>query len=856
MRPTAEPTPAPLVHPVGHERAFVVLRSAQRALLRAEREAELLDAICRIAVDEAGYRLAWVGFAEDDAARTIRPAAQAGYEAGYLESVTITWADVSLGRGPTGNALRSGRPVLGRDFLTDAELLPWRDQATAHGFASSLALPLRSIDGAFGVLSIYAATPDAFSADDVELLEGLADDLAFGITTLRRRAAADEGLRRSERNLAEAQRIAHIGNWEWDLAMDAAWRSAETYRIAGLEPDALPGTTEAFLAVVHPDDRARVQASERAAIRGGSRHDLDYRLMRPDGTIRIVHEEGELVGDPTGTQLRFIGMIQDITDRVAAEDERARLALAVEQTADAVWMQDIDGTVRYVNRSFSRLYGYEPGEIIGRSAAIVDSGRQEHAYFDAIWTSVAAGRTWTGSIVNRRKDGTLLEVEAVISGIRDAGGGLIRYMQTDRDVTRERRLENALARDARERETIEAALTQIDPADTPEAIAATACAEIVRLQEIDSAWAIGLWGDIGRILAAAGRMEPVLAAGNLVPEARARHLLQRASTGPWAEAWEARPEDGAYGRAIGSSRLHSAVFAPLKGPHGVVGVIGFGVHDAASSERLIERLPALATFGAIIGALVTPGLEVRHREDDARASVQAILDAAAFTPYFQPIVEFHTGSVVGYEALSRFGNGTPPDAVFALAVRAGLGIELETATLVAALQAATILPPRAYLSLNASPALIGSGALRALLGGSHRAIVLEVTEHVVIDDYPALRGELAALGPTVRLAVDDAGAGYASLRHILELAPSFVKLDIGLIRGIDADPARQALLAGMGYFAVKRKLRLIAEGVETPAELKALRGLAVGYGQGYLLGRPQDGHGAGPWPSRITLPAS
>jgi EAL domain-containing protein (putative c-di-GMP-specific phosphodiesterase class I) len=261
-------------------------------------------------------------------------------------------------------------------------------------------------------------------------------------------------------------------------------------------------------------------------------------------------------------------------------------------------------------------------------------------------------------------------------------------------------------------------------------------------------------------------------------------------------------------------------------------------------------------FGAIIGALVAPGLEARHREDDARASVQAILDTRAFTPFFQPIVEFHTGAVVGYEALSRFGNGIPPDAVFALAVRAGLGIELETATLVAALEAATILPPGAYLSVNASPALIGSSALPLVLGGLRRAIVLEVTEHVVIDDYPALRHALAGLGPTVRLAVDDAGAGYASLRHILELAPDFVKLDIGLTRGIDADPARQALIAGIGYFALKRKLRLIAEGIETVAELQALRQLGIDYGQGYLLGSPQSGRGPGPWPTKISLSAS
>ncbi|MHB8960279.1 MAG: EAL domain-containing protein [Candidatus Limnocylindrales bacterium] len=205
--------------------------------------------------------------------------------------------------------------------------------------------------------------------------------------------------------------------------------------------------------------------------------------------------------------------------------------------------------------------------------------------------------------------------------------------------------------------------------------------------------------------------------------------------------------------------------------------------------------------------------------------------------------------VVGYEALSRFTDGIPPDVRFATADRAGLGIELEVATMRAALEAAANLPTDVYLSLNASPALITSGELRALLRGCTRAIVLEITEHVVIDDYPALRASLASLVPSVRLAVDDAGAGYASLRHILELAPDFVKLDVGLVRGIDTDPARQALLAGMGYFAVKRRIRLVAEGIETEAELESLRALGISHGQGYLLGRPQDGRGAGPWSS-------
>ena len=851
-----EATPSVRADHVDRERAHVVLRSARRALLRAHSEAELLDLVCRVAVNEAGYPLAWVGFAEDDPERTVRPVAEAGRDTGYPGAITVTWADTPLGRGPVGTAIRSGRPVVGRNFLGDPELAPWREEALQRGFVSALALPLRGDDRTFGAICIYATTPDAFSADDIEVLAGLADDLAFGITTLRARASSEAGLRRSERSLADAQRIAHVGSWEWDLATDTAQRSEETHRIFGVEREAFPGTPEAFLAFVHPDDRARVQAAEQAAIRDGSRYDVDFRIVRPDGTVRIVREQGEVFRDPSGTPLRLVGTIEDITELVAANEERAWLTWAVEQTADLVWTSDVDHVVTYVNRSFSRVYGYAPDEIVGRDAAILDSGLQEADFLTALLALVVAGGTWSGSIVNRRKDGSLLEVETVISGIRNAEGRFVGYMQTDRDVTRERALENALERDAREREMIEASLAQIDPADTPEAIAATACAEIVRLPEIESAWAIGIGGDHGRILAAAGRVGQVLTAGNLVSGARARHLRERAVTGPWSETWQARPGDGAYGQAVSASGLHTAVVAPLRGPQGVIGVIACGVHDAANTERLIERLPALATFGSIVGALVAPGIAARHREDDARASVQAILDTAAFTPFFQPIVEFHNGDVVGYEALSRFTSGIAPDIVFRTAVRAGLGIELETATLRAALEAAAVLPPGAYLSLNTSPALIRSGELGTLLGGHARKIVLEITEHVLIDDYAALRAELAALGPDVRLAVDDAGAGYASLRHILELTPDFVKLDIGLIRGIDADPARQALIAGMGYFATKRRLRLIAEGIETVAELKALRGLAIGHGQGYLLGRPQDGRCPGPWPTTIALPHS
>lgn len=539
--------------------------------------------------------------------------------------------------------------------------------------------------------------------------------------------------------------------------------------------------------------------------------------------------------------------------RGAAEEGLARLGAAVAQATDAIVITDPDGSISYVNAAFERLSGYGSAEILGQNPRILRGGDQDPEFFRTMWTTLAAGRTWSGTLTNRRRDGSLFEVESVITPVRDVNGRLLNYVQIDRDVTRERQLESDLARDAREREAIEAALERIDPEGTPEAIAAASCAEIVRLPEIDSAWAVSLGADHGRVLAATGLIGTVLPAGHPVPGPRARLLLERSSAGPWTETWGPLPEDGAYGDAIAATGLHTVVHVPLRGAHGIVGVISFGAHDAGQAGRIVERLPTLATFGSIIGRFVAPGIETRHREADARAVIEGILDAQAFAPFFQPIVVLRDGAIVGYEALTRFAEGSLPDVLFAMADRAGLGEELETATLRAALKAASVLPPDAYLSVNASPELIHSGALQPLLADLDRSVVVEITEHAVVGDYLGLRRDLEALGPTVRLAVDDAGAGYASLRHVLELSPDIVKLDIGLVRGIDADPARQALIAGMGYFAVKRKVRLVAEGIETEAELKMLRSLGIWYGQGFLLGRPQDGRGPGPWPTRIAL---
>jgi EAL domain-containing protein (putative c-di-GMP-specific phosphodiesterase class I) len=206
---------------------------------------------------------------------------------------------------------------------------------------------------------------------------------------------------------------------------------------------------------------------------------------------------------------------------------------------------------------------------------------------------------------------------------------------------------------------------------------------------------------------------------------------------------------------------------------------------------------------------------------------------------FQPVVRLADAQSLAYEALTRFADGSPPERRFADAHAVGLDVELETATLRAALDGARDLPEGVVLSVNVSPSFVlRNGTLTGLFGRARRPLVLELTEREPIEDHSAFRKAIAGLDVAVDWAVDDAGAGYASLRHIIELRPRYVKLDRGLVTGIRADPIRQALVAGMLHFAGAIGVEIITEGVETEAERLTIQELGVALGQGFPFARP------------------
>lgn len=225
-----------------------------------------------------------------------------------------------------------------------------------------------------------------------------------------------------------------------------------------------------------------------------------------------------------------------------------------------------------------------------------------------------------------------------------------------------------------------------------------------------------------------------------------------------------------------------------------------------------------------------------------RERVERAIENRAFKIVFQPIVDLESGREAGFEALARFSDlpERPPNVWIAEAEAVGMLQDLELALAKAAIDQLETLPPDVYLSLNLSPeTAVSERAGRMLEAADPSRIVVELTEHAPVADYDELRDSLSGLRDRgVRLAIDDAGAGFASLRHIVRLDPDIIKLDITLTRRIEKDPVRQALAVALVSFANQVGATVVAEGVETELQLEVLRLTGIRFAQGYLLGPP------------------
>ncbi len=290
--------------------------------------------------------------------------------------------------------------------------------------------------------------------------------------------------------------------------------------------------------------------------------------------------------------------------------------------------------------------------------------------------------------------------------------------------------------------------------------------------------------------------------------------------------------------------IKSHVSVPIHRPDGSAYGMFCCLSRTARHDLTQRDLAVMRAFASLSAEQINDKIAARVAHDTTRSLIDGILQCREFDIAYQPIMDAAARRPKGFEALCRF-RAQPyraPNLWFDDAAAVGLQAELEVCVIEKALEALEFLPASIYVSVNASPATVTSGRLRDVFARwPAERIVLEVTEHAKIGDYDGLLAELDPLRfRGVRLAIDDAGAGYSGLQHIVRLRPDIIKLDISLTNRIDGDFVRRSLAAALVGFAVEIDAAIIAEGIETEGELSTLHDLGVPLAQGYFLGRPAD----------------
>jgi EAL domain-containing protein (putative c-di-GMP-specific phosphodiesterase class I)/DNA-binding response OmpR family regulator len=388
-----------------------------------------------------------------------------------------------------------------------------------------------------------------------------------------------------------------------------------------------------------------------------------------------------------------------------------------------------------------------------------------------------------------------------------------------------------------ERATVARVLEEAAHAGTLEERATAVCEALADIPFARGATLVLFEGEtLASVVATSGDAPWTARPGESLPAALSRYLVLRTAVGAWL--------DHGSGVEVSARLLQRGVCAcaPLGSRHDeddIWGVLALAVRGDPS-----RVLAASVDFATVALALLRPELDARRRTSNDRVVIEAILRESTFTPFFQPVIDLTDDAmpIVGYEALTRFADGSSPEVRFRQAATIGLGLELERTTLERHLRAARHLPSSttepAWVAVNVSPRLVLEDDIGPLLATADRPVVLELSEQEAVDDYRKLRAAVEHIGPDIRLSVDDAGSGFASLRHILLLQPEFVKLDRSWVESVDSDVARQALIAGLQSFCNRTSASLIAEGIETERERQTIHDLGVSYGQGFLLGRP------------------
>ncbi len=841
---------------------YDLLSRANAAIVRTADPEQLTRQVCEIAVEVAGFRLAWMS--EANAEGELRAKAVAGPAAAIVDAAPLTLdPDAPSGRGPTADAIRGGTPVVANDYLSDASTTVWHEAARRHGLESLASFPIPGPEGPRGAFAVGAGQKGYFDDEIVKLLSGLAEDVGFALAARDReieRRRAEEALKITARRLSEAEKIGRTGSFYGDLETRQVSWSEGHYLLFGETPETFTPSNDSFLERVHPDDRERMKALTSENWDGQAAGGHEYRVVDPSGEVRWLNATSELVRDDSGRPVGVFGVVRDVTERKLAEERQRLWSHVLEGSADGVLLAGADQRILMVNRAFETMTGYAAEEVLGRTPRFLGSGHHDRSFYRRMWTTIARTGCWRGEIQNRRRNGEVYPVLLSITAVKDDRGATSHYVAIYTDLTERvaaiERIEFLSQRDPLTHFVNRPGLeTQLARAIASSRLEGHALALVTFDVDRFSAINESLGGPVGdEILRSI--------AGRLAGAVRTRDILARIGPDEFAVGFVS--VKGTAGCEIAARKVQAVFASPFEVAGRSVPIsASFGVavcpEDGEDATALMRSADA-ALRHAKTGEGGT--LQFFRREMTARAmetletetKLRKAIANGELLLYYQPQVEVETGRVVGAEALVRWKDPErgliPPGVFIPVAEERGLIVPLgEWVLRAAATQLRQWLDaglPRIVVAVNVSAAQFRSpdfeGRLVEILeetGVPPELMELEVTESVLARDVEAaaaLLGRLRARG--LSIAIDDFGTGYSSLGYLRKFPLQRLKIDQGFVREIWNDPSAAAIVRTVIGMSRGLGLKVVAEGVEEKRQFSFLRFHGCDEAQGYYIKRP------------------
>jgi diguanylate cyclase (GGDEF)-like protein/PAS domain S-box-containing protein len=678
------------------------------------------------------------------------------------------------------------------------------------------------------------------------------------------RKASEEKLRKSKAGLAEAQRIAHLGNWEWDVKTGEVLWSDETFRIYGYEPQGFVPTFEKLMEVVHPDDRDLVRQNLDGALYEGEPYDFEHRIVRPNGEERVLHRQAQLYPDDEGQPQRMVGTVHDITEQKRAEEalkeSEGRFRSAFENAPIGVALVGLDRRHLRVNRALCEMLGYSEEELLEKPHPEIVHPDDRDESTERIQEILEDGAK--PYALERRyidADGHIVWSLSNISLIRDSEGKPSHFVCLHQDITERKELEERLEHRAFYDSLTELpnrglflnrlghALAQTTREDGPVAVLLL---DLNHFKVINDS----LGHDAGNtvLVEVAERMRTSMRPGDTVGRIFGDEfaVLLEAPSG----AEEARRVAG---------RIQERLEEPfeVEGQEVLVSPsIGIALGESAQDrpEEVLRRAD-LAMYTAKKRSKAeceeySPDMEtqVANRMDLERDLRRAV-EREEFEVHYQPIVELQTGELFGVEALARWRHPerglVEAEEFIETAEETGLirpiGQRIVEEACRQAEEWCRRYPqrmPMLSVNLSANQFVRQPDLIPKVLdetGLEPNALQVEITERTVMDDAEialAKLKELKDLG--VSLAIDDFGMGYSCLYHLKHMPIDFLKIDRAFIAGLGDDQGDEAIVAGTVGLAHALGVITVAEGVETADQQEILKELGCDLAQGYYFAKP------------------